>query len=380
MKFDTIYHLAGEQILPNYIGLKQFECKNHVIIVSEKTRHIANRLKEQVKDLNISNIEIDAYDIPKAYNKVFSKISNTENIAFNLTGGTKPMFIAAFLVCQNVKATPFYIETTGNTLDFMNEKHKFEKRKLIPVFDSVDTFINLAGCNIIDSGKWEDNCLREDRKELSQKCWENKRLLMDNKKVQKKIHENNLTNQFPKLFEIENKSLKILIEKNGYSCITFDDIQYETTNLFFDYKEALEYYGGGWFEEYCFLKIKPLLDSGKIKDLRIGLKPDFGQKQNNTKKQKVKQEFDISFTDGLNFIIIECKAGAVIQAHIQKIENIAYEFGGTFGKGILCSSFMTYGNVPKRIASSRNTSGFFNRGIEKLGTRVISVKPKQIIN
>jgi len=361
MKFDTIFHLAGEQILPNYIALRQFECKNHVIIVSEKTKIIAKMLKKFVKGMNITHIEISPYDVPNAHQTILSETGNlkNKNIAFNLTGGTKPMFVAAFLACQSINAVPFYIETTGKTLDFMNEKCGFEKRKLIPVFDSVNDFIKLAGYNVIDNGLWEANPLREKRKYLTQKCWENKSLLM-NSKIQNKIHEDNI-----KKLSIDKKKININIDEFK-SSISFNNFLLDTTDLFSDVKEALEFYGGGWFEEFCFSKLIPLLDSGKIKDLRISLKPDFGQVQKNSKKQKVKQEFDISFTDGINFFIIECKAGSVWQAHIQKLENIAYGFGGTFGKGYLASAFAPSGNIKSRIQSSRNVDGVFSHDVQNL--------------
>ena len=57
----------------------------------------------------------------------------------------------------------------------------------------------------------------------------------------------------------------------------------------FEFKEwpdFAKYLSGGWFEEYTFMKLQPLVDAGLIKDMRIGLEVSF--KEDNADKGSIK--------------------------------------------------------------------------------------------
>ena len=114
------------------------------------------------------------------------------------------------------------------------------------------------------------------------------------------------------------------------------------------------------------MRLQPLLDSGSIKDLRIGLEVSFKEgspsnsslgfsEQLSSLLGDTYQELDITFTDGRRLYVIECKAGNVNSEHIMKLQNIIRYFGGIEGRAVLASCFEP-GNkiVKKKIDDSKN--------------------------
>jgi len=94
------------------------------------------------------------------------------------------------------------------------------------------------------------------------------------------------------------------------------------------------------------MELKPLLDSGLIKDMRIGLQVAFKEKQQAPGPQDLAdqlrsqigqtyQELDIVFTDGRRLYIVECKSGVLKGVYIRKLDSITRYFGGHEGQGIL---------------------------------------------
>ena len=63
-------------------------------------------------------------------------------------------------------------------------------------------------------------------------------------------------------------------------------------------------------------------------------------------------EFDCVFTDGHRLFIVECKAGAVKQDHIQKLENNLKLYGGIAAKGLLISAFPVTPMLQMRMSNS----------------------------
>jgi hypothetical protein len=45
LTFDVVFHLAGAQIIPNYMGIRACVCPKHVVVVAEKTKTQRDRLQ-----------------------------------------------------------------------------------------------------------------------------------------------------------------------------------------------------------------------------------------------------------------------------------------------------------------------------------------------
>lgn len=366
--FDLVYHLAGEQIIPNYIGIAQCPAKRHVLIASKKTAFVHERLAsfDRLKDVSLEVCIVDAYDVRAIMAVVHAHVSANQGrkIAFNLTGGTKPMFAAVYQICRDLGATAFYVETTGRTLDFLTPS--FERQPLKAPFVSVEDFVHLSGFKVLDSGKWEHDPRRDERTTLTTACWRNKHLLMD-AKLQKQIQPWITEDPFGKPFAVSEGRVSASLDKDSRGKVAFDDEQF----VFPSFGDLAAYLGGRWFEEYCYIQLRLRFAESHINDLRIGLKPDWG----DTHTRDGAQEFDLCFTNGFILTILECKAGFVRQVDFQKLENLAERFGGTFGRGILLSPFPPSNSIRRRIQASRSVAGIFGTQVDNIAKLVSNIAP-----
>ncbi|MFW5810494.1 MAG: hypothetical protein ACOCWY_02720, partial [Thermodesulfobacteriota bacterium] len=142
-----ILHLAGEQSLPVYMGIMQYQCPHHVIAVTDSTRDVGAIVQAVAQDANrtIDLLTVDPYNLPgtvQQLNMVADQYPH-DDWAFNLTGGTKPMFAAAYQVAQRRQIPTFYIETMKQTIDWLDESG--QRDALQPTVHAVDTFVRLAG-------------------------------------------------------------------------------------------------------------------------------------------------------------------------------------------------------------------------------------------
>jgi hypothetical protein len=113
-----------------------------------------------------------------------------------------------------------------------------------------------------------------------------------------------------------------------------------------------KYIGGGWLEEYTYLQLLPLVEEGRIFDLRIGVET---VREGQTLKpgDMPVSELDCVFTDGYRLFIVECKTGILKQIHRQKLKNNRMEYAGITGKGLLVTSFPVRGEHQERIESMK---------------------------
>lgn len=108
-----------------------------------------------------------------------------------------------------------------------------------------------------------------------------------------------------------------------------------------DSTKLLSYIIGGWFEEYLYLELMPLVQNGYIYDLQINTKL-------NTKGADY-QEFDIVFTDGYRLFVVECKSGGVKSEAVEKLANIKQRYGGLNSICIIATPFSQNKIVDKKI-------------------------------
>lgn len=356
-EFDVILHLFGEQRMPSLLGIKQFSCQRHVFVRS--VLYPSTVMKQFLSTSEYGEVIVDPYDPEKVRSAILDYIetdSSDLRIGFNLTGGTKLMYAGALAACRKINATPLYFNSFSNKMIYLND---FNTEEIKPI-RSVDTFIQLNGESLyISKPGYSSNLLEQftdDRKNLTQNLWE----------VRHKIS---------KLYSVLSKYLDSFVpfnaSKGGISVSLTQDKTAEIRigqnhYLFQNWPDFARYLAGGWFEEYTCAKLSPLLESGLIFDLRIGLEISCSEISQNTNsmcqskyhsvdQQTTYQELDISFTDGRRLYIVECKAGRVTSEHIMKLQNIVRFFGGIEGRAILAACFDVNNSVVKnRVLNSRN--------------------------
>jgi hypothetical protein len=338
-QYDAIFHLFGEQRMPNLLGVIQFSSKKHIFVNSPQFP--ADVMKQFLGEAEYGEIAVDPYDPENVRTTILdliAKMPADAKIGFNLTGGTKLMYAGALAACRKVNATPFYFNSRNNQLVYLND-FKSVETKLIP---SVETFIQLNGNYLFISkaGHWADIPGIEslDRNSLTNELWQAR------SKISRLYKELSRYNDSFQPFELHNGDIDVKLSKDKSAKISIGSKHFE----FKDWPDFAKYLSGGWFEEYTFMKLQPLVDAGLIKDMRIGLevsfKEDDADKSSSSNSAQLSnlfgdtyQELDITFTDGRRLYVIECKAGDVKSEHVMKLQNIVRYFGGIEGKGVLVS-------------------------------------------
>ncbi|AJD46935.1 hypothetical protein S7S_02565 [Isoalcanivorax pacificus W11-5] len=356
-QYDAIFHLFGEQRVPNLLGVIQFSSRKHIFVNS--AQFPADVMKQFLGEAEYGEIAVDPYDPENVRTTILdliAKMPADAKIGFNLTGGTKLMYAGALAACRKVNATPFYFNSRNNQVVYLND-FKTVETKLIP---SVETFIQLNGNNLFISkaGHWADipDIESPDRKNLTNELWQAR------SKISRLYRELSRYNDSFQPFELHNGDIYAKLSKDKSAKISVGTKHFE----FKDWPDFAQYLSGGWFEEYTFMKLQPLVDVGLIKDMRIGLevsfKEDVADKSSSSFSAQLSslfgdtyQELDITFTDGRRLYVIECKAGNVNSEHVMKLQNIVRYFGGIEGRAVLASCFYPKNKVVrKKIDDSKN--------------------------
>jgi len=356
-QYDAIFHLFGEQRMPNLLGVIQFSSRKHIFVNS--VQFPADVMKQFLGEAEYGEIAVDPYDPENVRSTILDLISQMPadaNIGFNLTGGTKLMYAGALAACRKVNATPFYFNSRNNQVVYLND-FKSVETKLIP---SIETFIQLNGNNLFISkaGHWADipGIESQDRKSLTNELWQAR------SKISRLYGELSRYNVSFQPFEVNKGNIYAKLSKDKSAKISIGTKHFE----FKEWPDFAKYLSGRWFEEYTFMKLQPLVNAGLIKDMRICLEVSFKEDGANKSSSSFSaqlsnlfgapyQELDITFTNGRRLYVIECKAGDVKSEHVMKLQNIVRYFGGIEGRAVLASCFSPKNKVVrKKIDDSKN--------------------------
>ncbi len=371
-QYDAIFHLFGEQRMPSLLGVIQFSSRKHIFVNS--AQYPADVMKQFLGEAEYGEITVAPYDPEEVRSTILdliAKMPADTKIGFNLTGGTKLMYAGALAACRKVNATPFYFNSRSNQVVYLND-FKTVETKLIP---SVDTFIQLNGNNLFISkaGHWDDipDIKNPNRAGLTKKLWNDRFLIQG---VYGRLANGGYNANPGRDFQFNHrdkrsgKSVSVSLRDGCKAELIIKSRDgKESAYRFPDWPDFARYLTGGWFEEYTFIKLKPLVDTGVIKDMRIGLEVSFkedskektsagiGDQLRNLFGDKY-QELDITFTDGRRLYVVECKAGWTVSGeYVRKLESITRYFGGIEGSGILACCIPTRSSVVKqKAAEARN--------------------------
>lgn len=379
LNFDVVIHLAGDQIIPNYIGVKLCTSPQHVVVVTDKTEIMAKRLRQQCETETVKFViseALPAHDYVKIKERFDSYSTNTagKRIGFNVTGGTKPMFAAALDFCRETGATPFYIDSMLRKVLFLQKP--FTTLPMPPVFQSVAEFIQLAGYKVQIQGKTTADEKLRTRKNLSELFWAQQNLIRRwiasfALATQSKFQNSKTMPDFFKA-ALDEMLAKVQERTDGVLNAEWQKVFPPES----DWRPAAIFAGGGWFEEYCFWQLEHLLIAREIKDLRLGCSPGWESSMANNNNPA--QEFDLAFTDGYGLNICECKAGAIKQEYIQKLENLRTTFGGSFGRAILMS-INSDAPTTQRIEQQKSISMISGKHLENAWDGILTLKPGTIL-
>lgn len=118
MNQTIMVSLVGEQPIPNLLPIKYYQPDLVLLVYSNFTQRAAKRFARLIKnETRVLELEVDAYDIVTVQEKIAGKlreqVADADKVIFNITGGTKPMSLAAFLVATGKQANVCYLQTEG---------------------------------------------------------------------------------------------------------------------------------------------------------------------------------------------------------------------------------------------------------------------------
>ncbi|MEQ1669179.1 MAG: DUF1887 family CARF protein, partial [Sulfuriferula sp.] len=128
-KIDVHVCLVSQQATPNLTPIlaTEFRPEQVILLVSPEMEKQANALVAVYKKYHIKCQLVaiaDAYDIPAMVNQMVNLLAEYEhlNIGLNITGGTKPMAIAAQEAFRVADKPIFYVNVATNDVQFSASK------------------------------------------------------------------------------------------------------------------------------------------------------------------------------------------------------------------------------------------------------------------
>lgn len=142
--------LVGEQPVPNLLPTRHLKPDVAVLVYTDRTSGITDRLCGLLSDCKCLQRKVDPYDLPKIQHALESFLVRElagYQLLFNLTGGTKPMSLAAFLVAFKRQASFVYFQTEGGRsllyhYEFTHQgKVQLEKQEEISATITLDDYL-----------------------------------------------------------------------------------------------------------------------------------------------------------------------------------------------------------------------------------------------
>lgn len=315
--------LLGKETLPVYYPVKTEGADEVYIIRSNQNEEEAKRLKTVLEEehipCHIDNV-VGAFDL-KSINEVceniHTKLPEDCSVTYNVTGGTKPMFIGALWVARKHSARVLYTDSES-LFDLTNG----EKTSLNVKMD-LNTFFTLQGQKLKSSKPhtYDESVL---------KCCN---------KIMRKIIKNpkDFYNVYEPLRNVYEKqpTLKLLEFKDKKAIFTNDQLTAYSNGIAkftFMHPRVMELvFAGRWWEELVANAV------AKWANGRYDVWQNVTFYTKEEKKDKVKNEIDILVNLGTKVLFIECKSGSTDQNVINKMAFIRQNYGSDKSESILIS-------------------------------------------
>ncbi len=303
MKLDTHLILVSAQAVPNITPLldEQLCPKRVVLVVSPDMQQRAEWLESVIKTKGIQtrrHMIANAFDIEHIRDRMFDLLdqSDSEAMALNATGGTKPMSIAAYEVFRAFEKPIFYVHPDEDRLIWMypedQASHTLANRVKLP------DFLASYGAQITHQGDKHGVPVR--LRELTQ------RLIVEAQGLSAPLSILNA-------YAAQARTRATVLVDNahlGYAefinlCGIFEQeglLNLEGNRLRFPNEAARFYVNGGWLEDHVYglcLNIKKIHN---IQDIARSL-----EVERNHMKPPIRNELDVVFLKHNRLYLIECK-------------------------------------------------------------------------
>lgn len=369
-----VYHLVGEQAIPVFLTAIQFpENTKHILLTTYvgKTKQTVENISStlqgkgrivEIQYLGGEKIAVSFPDLIPRMREILAK-TNPDHLTagFDITGGTKPMSISLMLMAKEQNnSNLFYLDSRGRKLLCLTDDSQSRELNNTMILED---FIHLSGmqlkssCTQCVSPAFLDYLYKNVKR--IQKYQADFASCLPKQKTGNKeqLFQTTYSKFRQEMGETEwDRRVQELNEPNGKTP---------------SWQNLAKFLAGEWFEQYLFAALKK---SGKeIKDIRRNAVLSFAGENN----RQAAQEFDVVYTDGYSLILLECKAGRVLQEHFNKLENLRGKYSGALGKSaIVTLNPSNTKNGQKEFFNKRiNTSSGVAAFCGKSGIRMISENP-----
>lgn len=158
---EVMVCLVGEQPVPNLLPIKHLKPGIVVLVHSDRTRSVSENLQRFLREDKewSGKVTVEPLFLAEAFRidsihtslREFFTSDNwsRREVLFNITGGTKPMCIAAFLVAQELGCPVVYLESQrANTLYYYRSANgalAFDKEEIIHAALRIDEYLKIHG-------------------------------------------------------------------------------------------------------------------------------------------------------------------------------------------------------------------------------------------
>lgn len=315
--------LAHDPVVANVTPVldSRFCPKEVVILVCPERQEQAGWLENVLNTLGVKVkhcVISDAWDVTHIRTCVKEHLatrSDNEEIALNVTGGTKPMTVAAYEAFRDAGKPIFYVHPERDHLVWMYP-HCIPSEDL---FDRIKLpeFLMVHGAELVGSvnrnpieGQWRAltaELIREIEKyaaplsalnRLASQAERRLRVKFDEYEYKKDKYPTDLLSRIRQLIDLFSRHKLFRLEHG---------------ELFFTSEKTRFYVNGGWLEEHVFgllHRIKPDLDAIQKTKQEENVIQDFARNLTIVKKnhgEPVKNELDVALLADNKLHIIECK-------------------------------------------------------------------------
>jgi hypothetical protein len=346
MAINTHVILVSGQPTPNITPVLDPDIKPRriVMLVSPDMAQRADWLKSvlQPAGVSVSQLAIDdAFDIEAIREQLFNFVTEygAENLALNVTGGTKPMAIAAYEVFRAADRPIFYVHPEQDRLIWMHPAGQPPRELANRI--KLKGFLQAHGAQL--SERPANFGMPEHLRTLAEGLvrhidkYQNALRILNWAAMSAEQNESLVSDQL-RPGQIEREDFKALL---GWF-ESADVVTARQGRLHFADEPARFFANGGWLEQHVYSLIQSLKSEIKgIQDIGRGLKVE---RQNGT--ERIRNELDVAFLAENRLYTVECKTrqfkdeietgGAGADA-IYRLDALSNLLGGLQAKAMLVS-------------------------------------------
>jgi hypothetical protein len=148
---SILLSLIGEQPIPNLLPIRYYQSFAALAVHSDKTATAAGRLEKLIaSQVQFWPLCVDAYDIRAIQAAILAEVEGRQlaanDLIFNLTGGTKPMSLAAYFAARALGAPMVYLQTEGKRsrlfcYEFRQGEPMLTEDKFLPGLITIDDYL-----------------------------------------------------------------------------------------------------------------------------------------------------------------------------------------------------------------------------------------------